>query len=64
METLRVAVVEERVKLITARGRDISEVLDDAQRQYLSGKAQPVTVSRVEVIAYDDNGWSCGEREL
>lgn len=64
METLRVAVVEERVKMITASGNDLKEILDDAQSQYRSGKVQPVTVSRVEVIAYDDNGWSCAEREL
>lgn len=64
METLRVAIVEERVKITTARGRDLTEVLDDAQRQYQSGLVKPTAVSRVEVVAYNEDGISCGEREL
>lgn len=64
MQTLRVAVVEERVKIILAKGTDLKEILDDAQRQYQSGLVKPTAVSRVEVVAYNEDGISCGEREL
>lgn len=64
METLRVAVVEERVKMITASGRDLKEILDDAQSQYQAGLAEPTEVTRVEIVVYDENDNPCAEREL
>lgn len=64
METLRVAVVEERVKMITACGNDLKEILDDAQSQYQANLVDPTEVTRVEIVVYDENGNACAEREL
>ena len=64
METLRVAVVEERVKMITASGNDLKEILDDAQSQYQANLVDPTEVTRVEIVVYDENGSACAEREL
>lgn len=64
METLRVAVVEERVKMITASGNDLKEILDDAQSQYQANLVDPTEVTRVEIVVYDENGNACAEREL
>ncbi|MBP5469385.1 MAG: hypothetical protein J6Z11_09085 [Candidatus Riflebacteria bacterium] len=56
MQTLRVAVIEERVKFITVSGKSIKEIIKKAQKDYKAGSIQPTAVSMAEIAVYDSNG--------
>ena len=64
MQTLRVAVIEERVKFITVRGKSIKEIIKKAQKEYKAGNIQPEAVSRAEIAVYDSNGLCIEEQSI